>query len=63
MYLELHTPNMEYSYLVSEVHIGSMPNQHSDNPHIPLPSCHHEGYLLILYKSSTSVRIQMCVGI
>ena len=54
LYLELHTPNMEYSYLVGYVHIGSMLDQLSHNPHIPFPSCHHEGCLLILYKSSTT---------
>ena len=54
LYLELHTPNMEYSYLVGYVHIGSMLDQRCHNPHITLPSCHQEGCLLILHKSSTT---------
>jgi len=39
-----------WSYLVSEVHIGSMLNQLCHNPHTSLPSCPHEGCLLILHR-------------
>ena len=39
-----------WSYLVSEVHIGSMLNQLCHNPHTPPPSCPREGCLLILRR-------------
>lgn len=43
-----HTLSMECSYLVSEVHVGSMLDQLPYNRHAPSPSCYHEGCFLIL---------------
>ena len=46
--LELHTPSTGSSYLVSEVNISPMLDQHLHNSNIPLSSGHHEGCLLVL---------------
>ena len=56
MYLELHTPSTGASYLVSEVDISSVLDQHLHNPQIPLPSCSHEGCLLTLHG------VQQCIA-
>ena len=65
-------PPDKSSYLVSEVHIGSIPDQFLHNPYPPFPSSHHESCLKILHgikkkilknknKKSLNTRPRACV--
>ena len=50
-------PPDKSSYLVSQVHIGSIPDQFLHNPYPPLPSSHHESCLKILHGIKKIIKI------
>ena len=45
-YLSYTHVKQAMSYLVDEVHIGSMLDRYLGNPHTSLGTCHHEGCVL-----------------